>query len=303
MAMASGSKNTRPGEAPPTEGEVIHRCARINHHGSVILFDGPLGLWILNGSFACQDRETTIFIPVKRRVLKPKVAHSPVNPRRAESPITFIAQGKRSDTLGKPPHNITPRPARAKVNLNGCFSALLPLQGASYTAPLYPGCRFACPGLWRSLGFQPATLPIQSLIIRRTHSTFNIPHLTLNTQHSTLNIQHSTLNIINPSPPAKKSVAIRCAGGASKPSSGQRSKSKESVKRPIRAHPCYPCFFDKSNPNGICVDMCDPWENKYRFIRHFARLEALWASWNVKICHSCSMLMKKNITLQRKVLR
>ena len=61
--------------------------------------------------------------------------------------------------------------------------------------------------------------------------------------------------------------------------------------------------FDKSNPNGICVDMCDPWENKYRFIRHFARLEALWASWNVKICHSCSMLMKKNITLQRKVLR
>ena len=38
------------------------------------------------------------------------------------------------------------------------------------------------------------------------------------------------------SPPAKKSVAIRCAGGASKPSGRQRSKSKESVKRPIRAH-------------------------------------------------------------------
>ena len=38
----------------------FHRCARINHHGSFILFsdvseiDGPLGLRILNGSFACQ---------------------------------------------------------------------------------------------------------------------------------------------------------------------------------------------------------------------------------------------------------
>ena len=36
----------------------------------------------------------------------------------------------------------------------------------------------------------------------------------------------------------EKSVAIRCAGGASKPSSRQRSKSKQSVKRPIRAHRC-----------------------------------------------------------------
>ena len=33
--------------------------------------------------------------------LKSKNAHSPVNPRRAESPMASIAQGKRSDTLGE----------------------------------------------------------------------------------------------------------------------------------------------------------------------------------------------------------
>ena len=46
----------------------------------------------------------------------------------------FIAQGKRSDTLGKPPHHITLRHVRAKVNITRSVSALLPLQGASYTA-------------------------------------------------------------------------------------------------------------------------------------------------------------------------
>ena len=51
------------------------------------------------------------------------------------------------------------------------------------------------------------------------------------------------------SPPAKKSVAIRCAGGASKPSGRQRSKSKRSVKRPIRAHREIR-VFDKSSPHG-----------------------------------------------------
>ena len=51
------------------------------------------------------------------------------------------------------------------------------------------------------------------------------------------------------SPPAKKSVAIRCADGASKPSGRQRSKSKESVKRPIRAHREIR-VFDKSSPHG-----------------------------------------------------
>ena len=36
------------------------------------------------------------------------------------------------------------RPVRAKVNITDCISALLPLQGATCTATLYPGRRFAC---------------------------------------------------------------------------------------------------------------------------------------------------------------
>ena len=48
--------------------------------------------------------------------------------------MTSIAQGKRSDTLGKPPHHITPRPARAKANITRYVSVLLPLQGVSSTA-------------------------------------------------------------------------------------------------------------------------------------------------------------------------
>ena len=56
-------------------------------------------------------------------------------------------------------------------------------------------------------------------------------------------------------PHAKKSVAIRCADGASKPSGRQRSKSKQSVKRPIRAHRCNPCFFDKGTPHGFCENL------------------------------------------------
>ena len=52
----------------------------------------------------------------------------------------FIAQGKRSDTLGKPPHPITLRPVRAKANITRSVSVLLPLQqGASYTAHYIQG--------------------------------------------------------------------------------------------------------------------------------------------------------------------
>ena len=51
----------------------------------------------------------------------------------------FIAQGKRSDTLGKPPHHITLRPARAKVNITRSVSVLLPLQGVSYAAHYIQG--------------------------------------------------------------------------------------------------------------------------------------------------------------------
>ncbi len=45
----------------------------------------------------------------------------PVNPRRAESPMASIAQGKRSDTLGKPPHHATPCKGKSKYNTL-CFS-------------------------------------------------------------------------------------------------------------------------------------------------------------------------------------
>ena len=59
----------------------------------------------------------------------------------------FIAQGKRSDTLGKPPHPITPRPARAKVNITRSVSALLPLQGVSSTAHYTQGVASLAAGL------------------------------------------------------------------------------------------------------------------------------------------------------------
>ena len=85
-----------------------------------------------------------LFVPVNPSVLNPKNAHNPVNPRRAESPMASIAQGKRSDTLGKPPHPITPRPVRAKVNVTRSVSALLSLQGATIRQHFYPGRRFAC---------------------------------------------------------------------------------------------------------------------------------------------------------------
>ena len=49
--------------------------------------------------------------------------------------MASLAQGKRSDTLGEPPHPITSRPVREKVNITRSVSTLLPLQqGASFTA-------------------------------------------------------------------------------------------------------------------------------------------------------------------------
>ena len=64
--------------------------------------------------------------------------------------MTSIAQGKRSDTLGKPPHHITPRPVRAKVNITRSVSALLPLHGASHTAHYTQGAASLAAGLWTS---------------------------------------------------------------------------------------------------------------------------------------------------------
>ena len=59
----------------------------------------------------------------------------------------FIAQGKRSDTLGKPPHPITPRPARAKVNITHSVSVFLHLQGASSTTHYTQGAASLAAGL------------------------------------------------------------------------------------------------------------------------------------------------------------
>ena len=70
------------------------------------------------------------------------VAHSPVNPRRAESPMASLAQGKRSDTLVKPPRYATPCRGKSKHSTL-CFSTFA-LAVRKLHGPLYPGRRFAC---------------------------------------------------------------------------------------------------------------------------------------------------------------
>ena len=75
------------------------------------------------------------------------------------------AQGKRSDTLGKPPHHINPRPERAKVNITRSVSILLPLAGRKLHCALYPGRRFAC--RW-AMNFCPfGTCPLKRALIER----------------------------------------------------------------------------------------------------------------------------------------
>ena len=66
---------------------------------------------------------------------------------RAESPMTFIAQGNALGIRYLP----TMRPVRATLILH--YFLQLPLQGA---LPLCIRLPRRCPGLWRSLGFQPA---------------------------------------------------------------------------------------------------------------------------------------------------
>ena len=112
---------------------------------------------------------------------------------RAESPMTSIAQGKRSDTLGKPPHHITPRPARAKVNITRSVSALLPLQGANYTAHYTQGVASLAAGLWTSAPFGACLF--ERISSRPRHVAFSHAYN---------------------SPHAIKSVLIRRVGGASK---------------------------------------------------------------------------------------
>ena len=87
--------------------------------------------------------------------------------------MTSSAQGKRSDTLGKPPHPITPRPARAKVNITRYYSALLPLQGASYTAHYTQGAASLALGyellpLWGRARLTACQAPSCGILLHRT---------------------------------------------------------------------------------------------------------------------------------------
>ena len=95
--------------------------------------------------------------------------------------MEHIAQGKRSDTLGFP-HSRVSAPCKGKsFNPLCCYSCLIAdlavlkwntvcifcsilapclkafaLSGRDCSNTRYPGCRFACPGLCATLGFQPA---------------------------------------------------------------------------------------------------------------------------------------------------
>ena len=58
------------------------------------------GRWFWGYRIMNQQKPKTCVKSQAKRAEKTMVAHSPVNPRRAESPMTSSAQGKRSDTLG-----------------------------------------------------------------------------------------------------------------------------------------------------------------------------------------------------------
>ena len=76
----------------------------------------------------------------------------------------FIAQGKRSDTLGKPPHPITLRPARAKVNITHSVSVLCTYR-AQTTQHIIPRAPLRLP-----LGYELLPLgacPLKRALIER----------------------------------------------------------------------------------------------------------------------------------------
>ena len=99
------------------------------------------------------------------------------------------AQGKRSDTLGLP-HSRVSAPCKGKsFNPLCCYSYLIAdlavlkwnivcvccstpapclkafaLTGRDCSNTRYPGCRYACPGLWATLGFLPALAKSETLV-------------------------------------------------------------------------------------------------------------------------------------------
>ena len=104
--------------------------------------------------------------------------------------MEHIAQGKRSDTLGFP-HSRVSAPCKGKsINPLYCYSCLIAdlavlkwntvcifcsilapclkafaLTGRDCSNTRYPGCRFACPGLCATLGFQPALAKSETSVI------------------------------------------------------------------------------------------------------------------------------------------
>ena len=109
------------------------RCARINHHGSFILFsdlseiDGPLGLRILNGSFACQASPSC-------GILLHRTLRMRKNPWRSVAPT---AHQKPSSRQRSKSNRSVKRPIRAhpisvffdKSNPNGICAHLRDLWG------------------------------------------------------------------------------------------------------------------------------------------------------------------------------
>ena len=177
--------------------------------------------------------------------------------------MTSIAQGKRSDTLGKPPHPITPRPARAKVNITRYDSALLPLQGASYTAHYTQGAASL------ALGYELLPLracPLKRALIERfsackkicvelrsvgehSRAACPIPNSKFHIQHSTFSTslpQIYTVFPVAPHPAPKYAILAHLCNHLT----FNHLPHKEPVRYPTRPIPPHekPCFVPPSLP-------------------------------------------------------
>ena len=136
--------------------------------------------------------------------------------------MTSLAQGKRSDTLGKPPPPITPRPARAKVNITHSVSALCTYMAQTTQhiisrAPLrLPWAMNFCP--FRACPLKRALIErfsaCEKIDLRSVGELFSTrmatQHPTFHIQHPTFNISHSTFHILNTPPPNLHGFS-RCA--------------------------------------------------------------------------------------------
>ena len=123
----------------------FHRCARIG------LFTDRLVLRRIPRRVSMRRRrDGWARILRMRRVVSMRARFSGHVPKGQK----FIAQGKRSDTLGIMCRAVYALQGQKYWN-RACYVYFCPYR-AWHGAAVYPGRRFACPGLWRSLGFQPA---------------------------------------------------------------------------------------------------------------------------------------------------